>query len=142
MRTALPLVAFILANLGACSFGCGEGTQHATPPAGSYAPLTITVRANDQSETVSGARVTQEFFERAQARPLLGRSFALPDYQPGATAVVVLSRDYWKERFNGDPGTIGRQIQIDGRPTVIIGVAAAGFDFPQQARLWLPEVKQ
>jgi hypothetical protein len=51
---------------------------------------------------------------------------------------VVLGEDFWKEHLSADPGIIGKEIQIDGRPTTVVGIAAPGFRLPNGARLWVP----
>jgi predicted permease len=42
--------------------------------------------------------------------------------------VAVLSYDYWRNRFGGDPNIIGRRLTINNYPFTVIGVSAAGFD--------------
>jgi predicted permease len=39
-----------------------------------------------------------------------------------------LSYGFWKTRFNGDPGVIGRRIVLNGYPLTIVGVSREGFD--------------
>jgi len=42
--------------------------------------------------------------------------------------VAVLSYNYWRNRFGGDPGIVGRSITINNHTLTIIGVSQAGFD--------------
>ena len=57
-----------------------------------------------------------------------GRLFA--SGEPEGT--VVLSEPFFRSAFAGEPSTIGRRIELDGRPYTVIGVAPPGF------RLHLP----
>src|SRR5262249_37822471 len=41
--------------------------------------------------------------------------------------VVVLSYDYWANRFAGDPKIVGKKILVNNYPMTIVGVSAAGF---------------
>ena len=41
--------------------------------------------------------------------------------------MIVLSYDYWQQRFNGDPNVIGLPVTLDGHPLTIVGVAPKGF---------------
>jgi putative ABC transport system permease protein len=91
-------------------------------------------------EQVSGARVSPEFFPATKAMPLLGRSFAQADWQPFASAVVIISHGYWTERFAASPEIIGRTIDIDGAPSIVVGVMPQGFDTPPGAKIWRPRV--
>ena len=45
----------------------------------------------------------------------------------GADPVVVLSDEYWRRTFAGDPGVVGRTVWLNGFPYTIVGVAARGF---------------
>ncbi len=46
---------------------------------------------------------------------------------PGAHPVVVLSYEYWKRRFAGDPGVLNQSITLNAHPMTIIGIAQPGF---------------
>src|SRR4029453_4914724 len=52
--------------------------------------------------------------------------------------VAVLSQGLWQRRFGSDPNVLGQSIQLSGAPYTIIGVIAAGFNFPNEAQLWRP----
>ena len=83
------------------------------------------VGERDQTDVVWGQLVTGNFFDVLKVRMQLGRGF-LPeeDKTPGTHPVVVLSDALWRERFNADPSVVGRQIQLNGRPLTVFGVAA------------------
>ena len=69
--------------------------------------------------------VSTNYFDILGARPQIGRLFASADgNQPGATPFAVLSHQFWKRRFNGDPAVVGRTLQVNGHPFTVIGVAA------------------
>jgi len=74
------------------------------------------------------AVVTPNAFSAYGVRPALGRMLVAADGEMTATsAAAVLSFDYWKSRFGGDPGVVGRQIMLNNRPFTIVGVAPEGF---------------
>ena len=56
---------------------------------------------------------------------VLGRDFRPEEGQPGADQVVVLRYRLWDERFGKDPNIVGREIRIDGKPRIVVGVLAA-----------------
>ncbi|MEP7339045.1 MAG: ABC transporter permease, partial [Acidobacteriota bacterium] len=49
------------------------------------------------------------------------------DDKPSAEPVAVISHRYWETRFGGEPGVIGKTIQVNKVPTTIIGVTPPGF---------------
>ena len=58
----------------------------------------------------------------AANRYSLGRDFAADEDQPGKNHVVLLRHRLWRDRFGADPGIIGREIRMDGKPYTVIGV--------------------
>jgi predicted permease len=72
--------------------------------------------------------VTGNFFSGLAIQPAAGR-LLLPQEgeHAGDAPVIVLSYAYWKKRFHGDPGVIGKQVRLDGQSAMIIGVAQKDF---------------
>jgi putative ABC transport system permease protein len=86
---------------------------------------------------VAGASVTPSTFRLLRVQPSLGRLPIEADAAESATPVVVLSEGFWKERFGGDASAIGKTLTLDGKTHTIVGVAPAGFYFPErEGRLW------
>jgi len=77
---------------------------------------------------IRGEFVSGNYFNLLGMQPRLGRGF-LPeeDTVPNRDAVAVISDQLWKARFNGDPAVLGREIQINGVPFRVIGVAPPEF---------------
>jgi len=90
---------------------------------------TLSLTSEGRTELAAGEFVTGNYFPVLGVGAAIGRVFtASDDLMQGANPVAVLSYRYWKTRFNGDPGVIGRKITLDGYPFTIIGVSAATFD--------------
>ncbi len=72
--------------------------------------------------------VSGNFFDALQLKPVAGRLFLPSEGEVlGQDAEVVLSYDYWKQKFSGDPGVVGRGVTIDGHAFTVVGVAPQGF---------------
>ncbi len=68
--------------------------------------------------------VSDNYFEALAPRFLLGRPLtALDAHAP----VIVLGHQAWVRLFASDPAALGREIDLDGRPFVIVGVAGPRF---------------
>ncbi len=89
-------------------------------------------------ERFAGQAVTSNLFRLLGVAPALGRDFAPADDRRGAEPVIILSDEVWKQRYQSDPGVVGRAIPINGRPHTIIGVMPPRFAFPTFHRLWVP----
>lgn len=87
--------------------------------------------AERDSVRVSGAVLDLEAFRLLRVAPSLGR---LPD--AGDSDVVLLSDRLWRGYLDGDRGAVGRQLRIDGRPRLVIGVMPPSFGFPFNQQLW------
>jgi predicted permease len=57
----------------------------------------------------------------------LGRPLTKDDDRLGAAPVAVVSWRYWQRRFGGDPSAIGKTVQVNLVPTVVVGVTERGF---------------
>ncbi|HXF28156.1 MAG TPA: ABC transporter permease [Bryobacteraceae bacterium] len=75
-----------------------------------------------QVEFVSG-----NFFSGLGIVPAAGRLIVNSDNVAGASQVAILSYNYWRARFGGDPSAIGQTIRINNLPFTIAGVAAPEF---------------
>ena len=91
-----------------------------------------------EAEVVDGARVTGGLLEVFGLRPHLGRDLHVDEAEAGPSDVVVVGHGFWTQRLGSDPSAVGGTLQLDGRSHEIVGVAPAGFDYPEGARLWRP----
>ena len=91
------------------------------------------------------AYVSPGFFDLMGTRPWLGRAFMPEDEQPGAARVAMLSYDLFVDRFGGDRTVVGRAVDLDSIPTMIVGVMPPNFAYPNfgsgewvPTKLWEP----
>ncbi|HWY67311.1 MAG TPA: ABC transporter permease [Terriglobales bacterium] len=82
---------------------------------------------NGNPEQVVVQNVTAGFFRVVRVNPVLGAGFTEENWKKGSDDVVILDYGFWKERFGGDPYLIGKTIDIDGKPHVVVGVAPKDF---------------
>jgi putative ABC transport system permease protein len=98
----------------------------------------INLSGDGRPEHVQGVRTEANFFSLLGAKPLLGRTWGLGEDQPGKDRIVILSYGLWRSRFVGDPGVIGRTVELDSQKHTIVGVMPAEFRYPARAQLWIP----
>src|SRR2546427_761878 len=80
-------------------------------------------------EHVPALGVTDEVLPILGVTPLLGRSFTRADDEPGSSDTVIITYGYRRSKFGGDRSVIGKTIDLDGKPTTIIGVLPQSFRF-------------
>ncbi len=100
----------------------------------------IPPRAN-RAEFVSTFVVSENYFSVLGVPPVAGRTFeslGLPDL--AASPSVLISENYWRRRFGGDPGVLGKTIRLNGAAFTIIGVTPHDFVGTSVAvpDFWLP----
>jgi predicted permease len=97
---------------------------------------------NGRADRILTNYVTGSFFSTLRIKPLLGR-FVVPGEgeTPNADAVIVLSYEYWRARFDSDPSIVGRKVLVDGKPVTVIGVTPkefCGISTPLNIQAYLP----
>jgi putative ABC transport system permease protein len=99
----------------------------------------FTLTGNGEPKNVFATQVKANFFPTLGVRPLLGRAFLDGEDVPDGPHVAMLTYGYWQSDFGGDPGVIGRTIQLDGKPATIVGVLPHDFQFsPATNPVWVP----
>ena len=88
---------------------------------------------------VLGTPTESNFFSLLGARPLLGRTWAQGEDEPGHDHEVILSYGLWQSHFGGDSKIVGSDLELNGEKYNVIGVMPAGFHFPPNAQLWIPQ---
>jgi predicted permease len=84
----------------------------------------------DRPARLSCATAESSFLSLLGVRPILGRNFTHEEDLPDVPRVALLSYALWQNRFAGDRGIVGRKVDLDGRPTLIVGVLPADFELP------------
>jgi len=93
-------------------------------------------------EEVHGRLVSGNYFDVLGVSPVLGRTFsAEEDRASGASPVVVISYDYWANRFARDTGILGKTLRLNDTPFTVIGVGPPQFTgdvVGSPTEIWIP----
>jgi putative ABC transport system permease protein len=100
----------------------------------------MNLTGGSEPERIGAARVGATFWSLLGVTPQVGRGFAPNEDSQSAARTVVLSDGLWKRRFGGDRRIVGKTIALDGNSFTVIGVAPAGFSFPDRPDVWIPLV--
>ena len=68
----------------------------------------------------------------------LGRHLVDEDAELGAPPVALIGHDFWQTMFSGDPGVLGRVVDVGGEEVTVVGVMPEGFAFPINQTFWMP----
>ncbi|HEY2019016.1 MAG TPA: ABC transporter permease [Bryobacteraceae bacterium] len=83
-----------------------------------------------EPERLGALRVSANLLSTLGVQPERGRGFLPDEDQPGRGSEVILSHDFWMRRYGGDPAMVNRQIEMDGRQYLVVGILPADFVFP------------
>jgi predicted permease len=93
-----------------------------------FAPLRqLNAVVGEQAEIINGQAVSGDYFAGLGLQPSLGRAITGADDKPGAAPVVVLSHQFWQERFGANPAVIGQTLKLNQQTFTIIGVTPPAF---------------
>ena len=74
--------------------------------------------------------VSAETFSVFGLQPVRGRGFRPEEMRPGSDTVVVISDLFWRRQFNAASDVLGRSVDINQRPYVVVGVMGANQRYP------------
>src|SRR5213076_691347 len=98
------------------------------------------VRLGAGSELAEGYRVSASTFQTISAPFALGRGFTADEATPNGSDVVILSYDFWHDRFGASRGVLDSTIVVAGRPQRVVGVLAEHVLFPTASDIYAPLV--
>lgn len=92
-------------------------------------PDNIKLIGSGQPVPLTGLPVAGNFFQTLGVTPKLGRLFTSEDCIQHGQPTVLLSNSYWRRQFTADPAIVGKTVNFDGQPVLVIGVLPDSFDF-------------
>jgi len=106
-----------------------------------YCEAPFSLAADRRTERVMGEFVSANYFRVLGVKMAAGRDF-LPDEDivPGRNPVALVSDRLWQQRWQRDPGVVGREVMINGRAVTIVGVTEgfSAVQLPTAHDLWVP----
>jgi putative ABC transport system permease protein len=75
--------------------------------------------------------VSYNFFRTLGLQPAIGRDFLEEEEGAGNAGEVILTDALWHSRFAGDRSIVGRRIQINGEPYLVIGIMPPDLHLPR-----------
>ena len=91
-------------------------------------PNPVSLGLGGDARKVDGVMVSGSYFGTLGVRAAIGRAIDPgDDILPDGSRVAVIGYGLWQREFVGDPGVVGREIELAGRRFAIIGVAPKGF---------------
>lgn len=94
------------------------------------------VQGAAEPQRLTGAEVTNGFFDVFGTPAVLGRTIRAESDRPG-DRLVVLSDGAWRRVFGSDPTVVGRSLRFGSVPLTVVGVMPGSFSWPLDAEAWV-----
>ena len=98
-------------------------------------PNNFKLSGSGQPSPATGILVADGFFETLGVKPAIGRLFRPEDFVHHSQTAALLTYSYWKRTFGGDPGIVGKTVDLSDKldlnnsSVTIVGVLPRTFDF-------------
>jgi len=89
-------------------------------------------------ERLRGIMASSTLFDVLGVKPIVGRVVSRDEDQRGGAPVVVLTSNFWRTRFGGDPQVVGHAITLNDRLYTIVGVIPSDDVLWQRASVIVP----
>jgi predicted permease len=103
-----------------------------------YHQMNFTLLKQGDPDRVDAGVVSANFFDMLGIKPLAGRTFIDTDDDLGAPAVLMLSYEYWRDKFGSDKNVVGRVLEMNNRPHEVVGVLPPYPQYPRQNDVYMP----
>ena len=103
-----------------------------------YHAMSFILFGHGDPDRVRSAVVSANYFDLFQVKSLLGRTFVPDDDKLGAPPVLLLSYEYWKNKFGSDPAIVGKTFEMNDKVHTVIGVLPPLPQYPTETDVYMP----
>lgn len=140
LRSLSGVIAFTIDQLTLSDAG-GAVTQRRSDAGSLLTRLGLLSPPAANHEIATTFVVSENYFAVLGVAPVRGRAFdAMSPAELAASPAVLISENYWHDRFAGDPDIVGKVVRLNGAAFTIAGVTPANFTGTSIAvpNFWLP----
>jgi predicted permease len=109
---------------------------------GASFPAIANIGTGDETSRAQVQMISGNYFSVLGVGMVLGRPIDAGDDN---SSVAVISHSFWQKTFGGNSNAIGKSLNINGNPAIVVGVAPpefAGESVGQPAEIWVPFTMQ
>lgn len=96
---------------------------------GYYRWSRFNITEGNRPESIYGIKASVDLLPMFGVPPLMGRFFTRDEMQPGHDGEAIIGHHLWQTRYGSDPAILGKTIDLNERPYIIVGVMPARFRF-------------
>ncbi len=103
-----------------------------------YHTMSFTLFGHGDPDRVKTAVVSWNYFDMFGVKPILGRAFTPKDDEIGAPAVLILTNEYWRDKFGASPNVIGKTFEMNDKVHTVVGVLPPIPQYPIETDVYMP----
>ena len=103
-----------------------------------YHTMSFILYGHGDPDRVRTAVVSANYFDLFRVSPLVGRTFLPADDKEGAAPVLILSYEYWKDKFGADPEIVGKTFELNDKVHTVVGVLPPVPQYPLESDVYMP----
>jgi|HubBroStandDraft_6_1064221.scaffolds.fasta_scaffold12855_2 putative ABC transport system permease protein len=103
-----------------------------------YHAMSFILFGHGDPDRVRSAVVSANYFDLFQVKPLLGRTLVPDDDKLGAPPVLLLTYEYWKNKFGSDPAIVGKTFEMNDKVHTVVGVLPPLPQYPTETDVYMP----
>jgi putative ABC transport system permease protein len=103
-----------------------------------YHAMSFILYGHGDPDRVRTAVVSANYFDLFGVNPLMGRTFLPDDDKLGAPPVLLLSYEYWKDKFGSDPDIVGKTFELNDKVHTVVGVLPPVPQYPAESDVYMP----
>jgi len=103
-----------------------------------YHNMSFILYGHGDPDRIRTGVVSANYFNLFGIQPLLGRTFVADDDNIGAPPVLILSYEYWKNGFGGDPAIVGKTFELNDKVHTVVGVLPPVPQYPNENDVYMP----
>ena len=92
----------------------------------------------EPAEQIQARIISPGMYTMVGTRMTLGRDFLEEEGQVGKDHEVIMTNQFWKDRFGGDPQIIGKPLRMNGELYTVVGVLEPGQSDRLESKLFTP----
>ncbi len=97
-----------------------------------YSGMQYVLQGDQDAIRISVGLVTGNFFSIMGLAPALGRLTSAADDGTSVPPVMVLTHQFWQDRFGADSAILGKTVRLNGQAVTVIGVVEPAPYFPNR----------
>jgi len=98
----------------------------------------LTLTGYGEPQRIAVATTLGDFAAVFGVRPQLGQFYRPEQSTDGTHRVAVVSHGLWQQLAGGDPGFVGRTLELNGASYEVVGVMQPEMRYPRGVQVWVP----